>query len=97
MYTTDIILVNIISNHYIESLLKLKEWEVWMVSYFLTGNRLSRTRLTPHVAAPPITPPAIAFPTNAAPATTMGANLASGASCENDNDDDDDGDGDEII
>ena len=47
--------------------------------YFLAGKRLSRTRFTPQVAAPPITPPATARPTKAAPAMTIGAILASGA------------------
>ena len=49
-----------------------------IIGYFLGGKRLSRTRVTPHDAAPPITPPAIVLPTNAAPATTIGATFASG-------------------
>lgn len=38
----------------------------------MAGKRLSRMRLAPQLAAPPMTPPAIARPTNA-PATTIGA------------------------
>jgi hypothetical protein len=47
--------------------------------YFLEGNLLSRTRFTPQDAAPPITPPATARPRKTAPATTIGATFASGA------------------
>lgn len=50
----------------------------------MAGKRLSSTRFTPHDAAPPMTPPTIVFPTNAAPATMMGAIFASGAEAETD-------------
>jgi hypothetical protein len=46
--------------------------------YLLEGNRLSRIRLAPQLAAPPMTPPATAFPRKAAPATTTGAILGAG-------------------
>jgi len=48
-------------------------------THFLEGNRLSRIRLAPQLAAPPMTPPATARPINTAPATTIGATFASGA------------------
>lgn len=53
------------------------------IVYLLAGKRLSRARLTPHDAAPPMTPPAIVFPTKAAPATTIGATFASGVDVNN--------------
>ena len=70
----------------------------------MAGKLLSSTRFTPHDAAPPMTPPTIVFPTNAAPATTIGAIFASETETEaeaNDSatalafDDDDDDDDDE--
>lgn len=63
----------------------------------MAGKRLSSTRFTPHDAAPPMTPPTMVFPTNATPATTIGATFVSGAEANDsatvlafDDDDDDD-------
>ena len=48
-------------------------------NHLLEGKRLSRILLAPQLAAPPITPPATARPTNTAPAITIGATFVSGA------------------
>jgi len=54
------------------------QYTQYIKNHFLAGKRLSSIRLVPQLAAAPMTPPATARPTNAAPATTMGAILGLG-------------------
>jgi hypothetical protein len=57
---------------------KIKNIFFCILFQFLDGNRLSRILFTPQLAAPPITPPTTALPTNTTPVTTIGAILGLG-------------------